>query len=197
MGKNETVPPRRVELRGARTTIRAFEPHDAHALFELRIRNRDFFSPYEPTAAFFATTLEEQTARLQAERAEWETDKGFAFGIFDLTAGELVGRVSLSHVVRGGWQNAVLGYYVDRERNGNGYATEAARLAVRFAFAHAHLHRLQAGVMPRNKRSIRVLEKAGFRYEGTSPRYLEIKGVWEDHALFAITLEEWTDDAGT
>ncbi|MFY9588866.1 MAG: GNAT family protein [Actinomycetota bacterium] len=163
----------------------------------MRIRNRDFFSPYEPTAAFFATTLEEQTARLEAERAEWDADKGFAFGIFDLAGGELVGRVALSHVVRGGWQNAVLGYYVDGARNGNGYATEAARLAVRFAFAHATLHRLQAGVMPRNKRSIRVLEKAGFRYEATSPRYLEIKGVWEDHALFAITLEEWTDGAVT
>ena len=159
----------------------------------MRARNRDFFAPYEPVGAFIAATLAEQTERLETECSEWDADKGFPFGIFDLSAQELVGRIALSHVVRGGWQNAVLGYYVDRERNGNGYATEAAQLMVGFAFERAGLHRLQAGVLPRNTPSIRVLEKAGFRYEVTSPRYLEINGVWEDHALFAITKEEWAD----
>ena len=197
MGNKESPAPPRVALHATRTSIRPFEPTDAAPLFELRARNHDFFSPYEPTSAFVAATLEEQAARLEAERAEWEADKGYAFGVFDRATGELVGRVALSHVARGALQNAVLGYYVDRERNGNGYATEATRLAVGFAFAHAGLHRVQAGVMPRNERSIRVLEKAGFRYEGTSPRYLEIKGVWEDHAMFALTREEWTDDGVT
>ena len=45
--------------------------------------------------------------------------------------------------------------------------------------------------MPRNKASIRVLEKNGFRHEGFSSRYLNINGVWEDHELFAVTVEEW------
>lgn len=35
--------------------------------------------------------------------------------------------------------------------------------------------------MPRNARSLRVLEKCGFACEGLSPRYLRINGVWEDH----------------
>ena len=197
MGTNETSAPPRVELRGTRTSIRPFERDDAEALFALRDRNRDFFAPYEPTSVFVASSVEGQIARLETERADWDADRGYPFGIYDLATGDLVGRVALSHVVRGGWQNAVLGYFVDQERNGNGYATEAARLAVRFAFEHAGLHRLQAGVMPRNQRSIRVLEKAGLRYEGTSPRYLEIKGVWEDHALYAITREEWTGGSVT
>jgi [ribosomal protein S5]-alanine N-acetyltransferase len=185
-------PPPRVELRGTLTSIRPFETGDAGALFELRERNRDFFSPFEPTSAFVAATVAEQAARLASEREEWEADKGFAFAIVELSTGTLVGRIGLSHVARGGWQNAILGYYVDRDHNGKGFATDAVRLAVRFAFEHAGLHRLGAGVMPRNRRSIRVLEKAGFRSEGVSPRYLEIKGVWEDHELFAITREEWT-----
>jgi ribosomal-protein-alanine N-acetyltransferase len=45
--------------------------------------------------------------------------------------------------------------------------------------------------MPRNKSSLRVLEKAGYRYEGRSERYLKINGVWEDHEMFAVTKEEW------
>jgi [ribosomal protein S5]-alanine N-acetyltransferase len=184
-------PPSRVELRGGLVAIRPFESDDAEGLLDLRLRNRDFFAPYEPSSIVVPQTMAEQLARLEAERLDWETDRGYVFGIFKLD-GTLVGRIALSHVTRGGWQNAVLGYFVDETANGKGYATDAVRLAIRFAFERAGLHRLQAGVMPRNRRSIRVLEKAGFRQEGLSPRYLEINGVWEDHENFAITREDAT-----
>ncbi len=75
--------------------------------------------------------------------------------------------------------------------NGRGYMTEAVRCAVRFAFEDANLHRVQAGVMPRNPGSIRVLEKVGFRYEGFARHYLQIDGVWEHHNLYAVTRESW------
>ena len=45
--------------------------------------------------------------------------------------------------------------------------------------------------MPRNARSIRVIEKLGMRFEGVAERYLLIDGVWEDHRMYAMTLEEW------
>jgi ribosomal-protein-alanine N-acetyltransferase len=46
--------------------------------------------------------------------------------------------------------------------------------------------------MPSNKASLRVIEKAGYRREGSAPRYLCIAGAWEDHLLFAVTVEEWS-----
>ena len=61
---------------------------------------------------------------------------------------------------------------------------------MRFAFEHAGLHRVQPAVMPRNAASQRVVEKAGFRHEGLAVRYLRIAGAWEDHDLYAITVEE-------
>ncbi len=93
-------------------------------------------------------------------------------------------------VVRGPWQNANIGYYVDRTWNGRGVCTEAVGLVVGFAFDRAGLHRVQAAVMPRNTPSIRVLEKNGFRREGLAPRYLQIDGVWENHVIFARTTED-------
>jgi [ribosomal protein S5]-alanine N-acetyltransferase len=54
---------------------------------------------------------------------------------------------------------------------------------------------VQAAVMPRNAGSLRVLEKAGYRKEGLAERYLCIAGSWEDHVLFAVTSEEWTQPA--
>ncbi|MCQ6559296.1 GNAT family N-acetyltransferase [Paenibacillus mendelii] len=59
-----------------------------------------------------------------------------------------------------------MGYFLDEQRNGQGFMTEAVGLAVRYCFETAGLHRVQAAVMPHNAGSIRVLEKVGFRYEG-------------------------------
>ena len=48
------------------------------------------------------------------------------------------------------------------------------------------LHRIEAGVMPRNLASIRVLEKAGFHKEGIARKNVKINGKWEDHQLLAV-----------
>jgi ribosomal-protein-alanine N-acetyltransferase len=43
------------------------------------------------------------------------------------------------------------------------------------------LHRIEANIMPRNQRSLRVVEKLGFVDEGLSRDYLKINEKWEDH----------------
>ena len=170
-------------------SIRPFGLDDAEALLGLRIKNRSFLIPFEPQREVNIYTLTAQRRQIESDEEGFETGRRYAFGIY---LGDLmVGRVSLDNVIRGAWQNATLGYFVDQEHNGRGIATEAVRAAVAWGFDEAHLHRVQAGVMPRNVRSIRVLEKVGFRLEGISPRYLQINGVWEDHKLYAITVEEW------
>ena len=57
----------------------------------------------------------------------------------------------------------------------------AISMLVSYAFDELHLHRIEANVMPRNKASLRVLEKNHFENEGVSKHYLNINGVWEDH----------------
>jgi [ribosomal protein S5]-alanine N-acetyltransferase len=185
------APPPRLELAGEAASIRPFEETDARDLLELRHRNLEYFRPYEPSTVVIPATLEEQSARLTTERLDWDEGRQYVFGIFRRSDGKLVGRIALSHVSRAAWQNAVLGYFIDEDQAGNGFASEAARLVLGFAFDHAGLHRVQAGIMPRNTRSIRVAQNAGMRDEGTALRYLEINGTWEDHTMFAITREEW------
>ncbi len=85
---------------------------------------------------------------------------------------------------------AYLGYWTDVDHQGRGVCTEALGAVLAFAFGPAELHRLQAAIMPRNERSLRVIEKLGFRREGYAERYLHIAGNWEDHVLFARTREE-------
>jgi ribosomal-protein-alanine N-acetyltransferase len=98
-------------------------------------------------------------------------------------------------VVRGAFQNAHVGYWVDEAQAGNGYIPEALVVAARFVFEEVGLHRLQVSIVPGNGPSRRVVEKLDLRCEGLAERYLEIDGRWEDHLRFALTSEEWADRA--
>lgn len=89
-------------------------------------------------------------------------------------------------VFRGPRESALLGYSLDQEHNGKGYTTEATNLVVNYAFEILKLHRIEAGVMPVNIGSIRVLEKAGFHKEGIAKKNVKINGSWEDHQMLAI-----------
>jgi ribosomal-protein-alanine N-acetyltransferase len=184
-----TPAPRPVVVTGSRCGIRDLRGEDADEMLALRARNREFFTPFEPTLTQDHFTRMAQLDVIAHGNRAWDDDREYTFGV-TLPSGELAGRVRLSVVVRGPWQNANLGYYVDRDQNGRGICTEAVGLVVGFAFEHLGLHRVQAAVMPRNAASIRVLEKNGFRREGLAPRYLRINGEWEDHLIFARTAED-------
>jgi ribosomal-protein-alanine N-acetyltransferase len=166
---------------------------DADRFLEIRRQNYDFFKPFEPERPEHFFTLEEQARLISIGLEAAQAGKGYAFGIFLRENGELIGRMELSGVAWGPFQNANLGYLVDPAHHGQGYATAAVKDAVRYALSELGLHRIQAGVMPRNTPSIRVLEKAGFRREGLALNYLKINGVWEDHVLFAVTAEDIQD----
>lgn len=172
--------------------LRPLQTEDAAELLELRLRNHEFLQPFEPIRPASYLTLEGQQEQIAMAQRDFANQAAFAFGVFQTDSDQMIGRVALSNVARGAWQNTTLGYFLDKELNGKGYTTQAVKLVLRFAFTEAKLHRVQAGVMPHNLGSIRVLEKNGFRFEGCSLRYLMINGVWEDHNMYAITVEEWT-----
>jgi ribosomal-protein-alanine N-acetyltransferase len=186
------VIPARMRLQDGPTAVRPFQPGDLAELLELRRSNLDFMAPYEPTRSPAFYSRAGQSRELDLDDAAWRVGAGFAFAVLDTADNDrLIGRVALGNVVRGPWQNATLGYWIDQAVGTQGHCTRAVGLVVRFAFEHAGLHRVQPAIMPRNVRSRRVVEKAGFRHEGTALRYLEIAGVWEDHDLFALTIEDW------
>ena len=177
-------------VEGEHVAVRAFTTRDVDELTELRVRNRDFLGPWEPvrTGTFF--TRAGQKAEIERDRHEWLADRTYAFAIVECDTGAMRGRIALANIVRGAWENATLGYFVDEEVGGRGYASEAVGLMLQFAFGPCRLHRVQAAVMPHNERSKRVLLKNGFRHEGFSPRYLRLAGAWRDHDLYAVTVEE-------
>jgi ribosomal-protein-alanine N-acetyltransferase len=101
-------------------------------------------------------------------------------------AGEIVGRITLSGIVRGAFQSCSVGYWVSEHANGRGLATAAVGDAVRVAHDELGLHRVQGETLLHNGASQRVLQRNGFVRYGTAPEYLEIAGRWQDHAMYQV-----------
>ncbi|WP_054027756.1 GNAT family N-acetyltransferase [Bacillus sp. FJAT-28004] len=181
-------------MKGEKIFLSPIEIKDAEELLAIRLRNFHFFQPFEPIRSEHYFTIDEQKRMIESSLQAAANDQGFVFGVFLNETNKLIGRIELSGIARGPFQNTYLGYFLDQEHNGKGYATEAVSLCVNYAFTQLGLHRIQAGVMPRNLPSIRVLAKAGFRYEGLAIKYLNINGKWEDHALYAIVAEDKNRD---
>jgi ribosomal-protein-alanine N-acetyltransferase len=169
--------------------IRPVSVHDAAELREVLLRNWDFLRPWMPRRDAEWFSLANTRARIAQEEAEHRRGVGYHFTV--VVAGAIVGRVELSNVVRGAWENGTIGYWIAQDAGRQGHATAAVRAATTFAFDIARLHRVQAAVMPRNTASLRVVAKLGLRHEGLAERYLRINDVWEDHDIFAVTSEEW------
>jgi ribosomal-protein-alanine N-acetyltransferase len=138
-----------------------------------------------------ATSLTSVSRAVLRHRKEWKHGQAYVLVVTrrddDRT---ILGRVALGGVLRGAFQNAYLGYWIDAAHQSEGLMTEAVHAATSFALDSVRLHRVQAAVMPRNAASQRVLDKVGYRREGLAARYLCIAGAWEDHLIFAVTAED-------
>lgn len=63
----------------------------------------------------------------------------------------------------------MLGYAAFLPYAGQGYLSEGVALAVRYAFERLELHRVEADIQPGNDASVRLVERLGFRREGSLP----------------------------
>jgi ribosomal-protein-alanine N-acetyltransferase len=180
-------------LHGARVVLRPLGATDFKQWREVRRRNRDWLTRWEPRRlSGQPDTVEDKGAfssRCSARDRERQLGTAWGFGVF--VDGDLCGEMNINSIQRGPFQNCYVGYWIDEQWAGEGYTPEALVVALRFAFEELRLHRVQIAIIPRNVASRRVVEKLAIREEGVAVRYLEINGDWEDHVRYAITSEEW------
>ena len=109
---------------------------------------------------------------------------------FDKKSEEIVGFSALMDITRNVFQNAYLGYGVLNTKWGKGYGKEIVKATMQIAFSEIDLHRVEAGIEPKNKRSIALAKSCGMRREGLSKRRLYLGGEWKDMAIYAMTADE-------
>ncbi len=149
------------------------------------VRNRDFhkqFSQPQPDTYFtYAAQKEYLDCDLRSYRRGnlvplWITLKE--------DNSKIIGRVSLFNIARGGMMLAQLGYHMDKEYTGQGIMTEAVNAACELMFEVMQLHRIEAFILPENLKSIALIKRCGFEYEGTRYSYMNINGKFRDHTVY-------------
>ncbi len=93
------------------------------------------------------------------------------FAITDRAGGTLMGSIGIEFQAR--HAKAEIGYWIGRPFWGRGYATEAGRAVVRWAFESRGVERVESFCFTKNTASARVLEKIGLRREGLARGYLK------------------------
>jgi RimJ/RimL family protein N-acetyltransferase len=91
---------------------------------------------------------------------------------------------------------ARIGYCYSDTVWGQGYATEAAKAVLRWAFDTLDLNRVQAEADTRNLASARVLEKLGFVLEGTLREDCVVNGDVSDSWVYGLLRREWRLERG-
>ena len=162
--------------------IRSFRPGDAAAIAKyannrrvwLNLRDR-FPHPYfrEHAEAWITQCL----------RQAPETSFAIA------SAEEAVGGIGLTPQEDVHRHSAEVGYWLGEPFWGRGIATSALRAVTEYAFAEFELVRLYAYVFEWNRASARVLEKAGYTYEGRLRKSAIKDGKSIDQLLYALVLE--------
>jgi len=183
-----------IRLETSRMALRAPRTIDIAELRSVLSRNADHLRPWSPSPPPGTNPLgfTELGRSIAKQRRDWKEGTAYVFVALLRQAREpIIGRVALTSVVRGPWQSAQLGYWIDAASVGRGLMSEGVELALAFAFDRLRLHRVQAAVMPTNQPSRRILSKRGFREEGYAERYLRIGNTWEDHVIYGLTAEEW------
>ncbi|NYB74704.1 GNAT family N-acetyltransferase [Sedimentibacter hydroxybenzoicus DSM 7310] len=169
-----------------RLYLRILKPKNAAEVLDYYKRNHSFLNEWEPRRTRDFYTLSYQKKKLFTEYDMFKDKRLVRFWIVKKDDNKLIGNVCYSNIIMGNFKSCFLGYKLDKDEINNGYMTEAIERTVQIMFDDFELHRIEANVVPRNLRSLKVMEKLNFEREGFSKRYLEINGKWEDHIHFAV-----------
>ncbi len=122
---------------------------------------------------------------LKASEDDWESQKAFRFAIRQSMSSPLIGVVSLEQL-NPHHHNADLGYWLERASWGRGIASEASRLILQFGFETLGLKRIRCAAATMNQRSIRLIERLGFQFEGIARQAELVAGDYLDHRIYAL-----------
>lgn len=177
-------------LRTARLRLRPFTDADADALFALHsahvLRYWDS-PPWSERARADSFIAKCQQLADEGTGARVAIDRDFD--------GAFIGWCALTRW-NPGYRSASLGYCLDDAAWGQGYATEAARALLAWAFDTLDLNRVQAETDTRNLASARVLEKLGFVREGTLREDCIVNGEVSDSWVFGLLRRDWRPPPG-
>jgi [ribosomal protein S5]-alanine N-acetyltransferase len=174
-------------LEGERLRLRWLTEADTDALFGI------FSDPevmrYWISLPFSGKTEAEQLVREIHEL--FPAGSLYEWGVALRETNEVIGTATLAYIDRDNGR-AEIGYAIARPHWRRGYASEAIRVLLRYAFGEMNLRRIEADVDPRNEASIRTLERIGFKREGLLRERWNVGGEVQDALFLGLLRSEWS-----
>lgn len=145
--------------------------------------------------SFDTRSRADQAERLAADIARAQTEPRPDYYLAVANSDDIL--IGFVRIGFGRDRSGELGYAVQRNDWGKGYATEAASLMLEFGFRTLNLHRVQAACGPENYSSQRLLARLRFLPEGRIRDHVFTNGAWRDSLLYSILDHEWRNRPGT
>jgi RimJ/RimL family protein N-acetyltransferase len=173
-----------------RLLIRPNIERDLDAVFAFQ--SRDDVTRYIP---WYSRSREEVRQVLDARKLMTDLQKdndALVLAVVERERDALIGEIYL-FLTSAEHRQGEIGYLIHPDYHGQGYATEAARVALRLGFEHFGMHRIVARCDARNEPSRRVMERLGMRREAHLRENELFKGEWSDELVYAMLEWEWQE----
>lgn len=173
---------------GSRIRLRGVEAADAEAHW--RFNGTDDYGlidrVYPPGSLARVQEWAERQSLAEFDGQTW------SFQMESIETGELVGGIA-THNCDGRTGVLSYGLHVFEEHRGQGFATEAICLVLRYYFQELRYQKANAGVYSGNGPSIRLHEALGFQLEGRIRRNVYTSGEFSDLLWYGLTVEEFRE----
>jgi len=186
--------PTRASLRASplltqRAYLMPMDPSDTAELWQVIEASRSHLNPWLPWVPY---NVDEPSTRrfVEACAAEWDSGRALRFVIRDRVSGALAGVVGLESMVHI-HRSCELGYWLRREAEGKGLMTESCAEVLRLAFENLGVHRIRVAAATGNHRSLAVIWRLHFKFEGVAREAEFCAGRWLDHAVYSMLESDW------
>lgn len=175
-----------------RLILRPYHAGDGAMYFAVGQKNRQHLLRYESGNVILNPQNEQEAEALVQELAsDWASRICFFLGAWDKVSGEFVAQVYIG-VVSWDTPEFEIGYFVDKDHEGQGYVTEAVRTVLDLLFNHLQAQRVSLRCNDSNLRSQRVAERCGFTLEGClrqDRRHPD--GSFSNSLIYGLLRSEW------
>ena len=114
-------------------------------------------------------------------------DKVYVFAVFDKRTNKHIGSLDFATIQRYNMNWANLGYAVNNNFQGKGYAKEFVKAAIhKIGFTKLKYKRIEAAINIDNKRSINLAKSIGMKKECIRPKFFFENGKWTDHVIYTV-----------
>ncbi|MDR1182093.1 MAG: GNAT family N-acetyltransferase [Bacteroidales bacterium] len=167
---------------GEKIFLRALELSDVQTLYVFE-NDTSIWQVSDTIMPYSSFALEQYV--LEAVNTDIYTSKQLRLVICECSNGKPIGLIDLfdfnpKHL------RAKVGMLIHTDYRQNGYASEALKLLIDYAFTTLNLHQLSCTLTPDNIGSIKLFQKHGFILTGTKKEWFRLNDNWVDEQIYQL-----------